>query len=116
VKKKRNIVIKDPTLKRLRNNLRMILRKWASAQWNKLHEEQDKILLDESKFETFRNLERKKQEIRKIVEDSICECSLCSAPDKDMTYNPVRKEWYCVDCYKDLQDYYKNKKESVLFP
>lgn len=116
MKKKRAIVIKNPDLIRLRNNLRIILRKWASAEWNKLHEEQEEILLDKSKSEIFRKLEREKQKIRKIVDSSICRCSRCSAFDKDMTYNPVRKVWYCVECYKELQDYYKGKIEASQYP
>lgn len=94
----------------------MILIRFAQDQWFQLNNEWKKLYWEDEDREQALVVEGKKQEIRKIVDNSICECSRCSAPDKNMTYNPIRKEWYCVDCYKELQEYYKDKKESILFP
>ncbi|MFW9878845.1 MAG: hypothetical protein ACFFG0_37675 [Candidatus Thorarchaeota archaeon] len=115
MKKKRTIAIKDPKLQKIRNNLRMILIKWSGTQYSRLIKEQKK-LLDDDGTEEYIKLEGEKQEIRKIMDGSICKCAVCSSPYKNMTYNPIKKEWYCVDCYKDLQEYYQDKKERFLFP
>jgi hypothetical protein len=128
VKKKRTIVLKDPHLRDVRKNLRHILLKWGSKQWNQLFDECDRLdrnkdgkLKRPSEFsdaekDLIANLEKKMVEIEKIINHSICKCTLCNASDKDMTYNPVQERWFCVDCYRQLQKDYKGKKEAALFP
>jgi hypothetical protein len=114
MKRKRSIVIKDPQLKKIRNNLRMLIIKWALDEWKKLHSKLSGISSDE--VELIRKINGEKQIVIKKLDASICLCASCSAPNKDMTFNPANKRWYCVDCYMDLQDFYKDKQESFLYP
>ena len=114
MKRKRTIIIKDPKLQKIRNNFRILLLKWGSKEWKKLHSEL--LSTPSENINLIREINRKKQEIMELKEASICKCASCAGPDKDMTYNPVRKEWFCVDCYRELQDFYKDKQESFLYP
>ena len=125
MKKKRTIAIRDPKLQKIRNNLRKLLLKWKSIEWNQLCDIYEKIQFDvndnvrdlsEKEQQQVRDLRMKMKEINLIAIHSICKCSLCSASDRDMTYNPVRERWYCVNCYQKLQRDFKGKEESVLFP
>jgi hypothetical protein len=128
MKRKKAIIIKDPQLLKIRNNLRMLLLRWAQKQRAQLRDEQDKIDLDEKRMsrpmtsfttkekEKLDEIQEKMMKIDKIVNRSICKCGACNRYDQNRIYNPVREKWYCIDCYHDLQAYYKNKKESVLFP
>lgn len=125
MKKKRTIAIRDPKLQKIRNNLRKLLLKWKSIEWNQLCDIYEKIQFDvndnvrdlsEKEQQQVRDLRMKMKEINLIASHSICKCSLCSASDRDMTYNPVRERWYCVNCYQKLQHDFKGKEESVLFP
>ena len=128
MKKKRTIIIKDPQLQKIRNNLRMLLIKWGSKTWNHLFDECDRIehnehrkikhlheLTNEEKRQ-IDTIRREMKEIRSAIDNSICICTRCSAPDKDMFFNPVKKEWFCVNCAKELHEYYKSKKEAFFFP
>ena len=100
----------------------------VSQQRNGLREEEKKIDRDINgrprRNETFTVIEKnsfdriraKIREIKYSLNHSICKCTVCSASDKDMTYNPVDKRWFYVDCYQQLQQDYNGKEESMLFP
>lgn len=103
----------------------MILIKWAQRQWFQLHSEYKKVQFDENdkvrdldvkEREQVKNLRKQMREIDHIVDYSICKCTVCGASYKDMTYNPAQERWFCVDCYQQLQQDFKGKEESVLFP
>ena len=128
MRKKRTITIKNSRLQKVRNNLRIILINRAQDLWLQLNKEQKKIdrdangnprrieTLSQEEKEKFENIRAEVRQIDDIINHSICKCSLCSASDKDMTYNPVRERWYCVDCYQKLQQDFKGKEESALYP
>ncbi len=105
--------------------MRKLLLKWKSTQWHQLCDVYENIQFDENR--NVRDLSEKEQhrvkglrmkmnEIDLIANHSICKCSVCSASDRDMTYNPIRERWYCVNCYQKLQQDFKGKEESMLFP
>jgi hypothetical protein len=56
--------------------------------------------------------------LRRSMDNSICYCPRCRAMDKNMTFNPIEKRWYCVQCYLEMQHWTAKKKtgESFLFP
>lgn len=115
MKKKRTIILRNPRLQK-------------SRQWNLLNDIYTKIRFDNfDKDPKVRDLsieeERQVKELRgqmsaidRVLDYSICKCTVCSAWDKNMTYNPVTKRWFCVDCYQQLQADYKGTKKSILFP
>ena len=94
MKKKNTIKIQNPQLRGIRNNLRSVLISFA---------------LDK-KSEISSNYQRDKAKIRRILNRSICMCPSCSRSKEDMTFNPGLKEWYCIECYKLVQDDYKQRK------
>lgn len=128
MKKKKTITIKNPKLRKIRNNLRELLIEWKIKQWRELNEEYKKIHYDQagrvrhskelSKGERFKvgRIQEQMKTLDDIMTGSICKCTVCGAPDKDMTYNPVEKRWFCVDCYKLNQDFYKDTDQAYLYP
>ncbi len=121
MKKKRTISIKDPKLRKIRNNLRLLLIRATSAEWRKYFDEQHRLNTDldgnirnlsESKKPRTAELTRKMNEIKRIVEASIIQCPVCRKIDKDMIFNPELKEWYCIQCYRGMGEFYYQEKEA----
>jgi len=55
-----------------------------------------------------------KNELSKLLNNSICVCPLCSKTDKDMVFIPMDKTWYCVECQeKDLIWYHPHGSEKI---
>ena len=115
MKKKRTISIRDPKLRRIRGNLRLLLIQETNAQLKLYFDESHKLSTDlsgnirnlsESKKPRAAELTRKMSEINRMVEESIIQCPVCRKIDRDMTFNPELKEWYCTECYKDMSDLY----------
>jgi hypothetical protein len=130
VKKKKSIVINNPQLNKIRNNLRILLIRWANNEWDKLKEKERKISYNINgrvrhpnsySVEEKSELHRFRSEIIKnteMVDKSICKCFRCVATDKNMTYNPVEKAWFCFQCYEEMKRWTMKKKTgiSVRFP
>ena len=88
MKKERAIIIKNPRLKRIRNELRVLLKLWVSD-----------VRISLSK----RNSPQK--EIAKLTSMeglSICSCLHCGNSDKDMIYRPDMKQWLCIECNSEF--------------
>lgn len=130
MKKKKTIVINNSQLSKIRNSLRMLLIRWANIEWDKLKEKERAISYDEngkvrhpnsysgeekSELHSFR---AKMTEIFEMVDKSICKCFRCVATDKNMTYNPIEKAWFCFQCYEELKQWTAKKKTgiSMRFP
>ena len=92
MKRYRAIIINNPRLKKIRDNLRLLI----------IHESisRGKSLKERSMF-------KEESELRRSVDRSICQCSGCTKYNKDMAYNPSLGEWFCVECYRLSQDIYK---------
>jgi len=104
LKKIKRVIIKNPCLRNLRYNLRVILIHFFHDQEAALEafwlgaegEEQIKLL-------------RQLEGFRRILKKSICRCSLCGVTYNDMVYFPRQKEWVCVECVDNdlvLKEYY----------
>jgi len=122
MKKKRTIVIKDPYLRRIRNNLRDLLISACSVKQSKIQDEKEKLMENEDFFENekYRKLAKELNdqfwEIERPLKASILLCPACFKSDKDMTYNPVRKEWYCTECYAKLKRGFTEEGRPEEFP
>ena len=112
MKKEKTIVVRDPKLRKIRDNLRTILILESGAREEEITAQKRKILFDkDGNAQTLTVKEERKAiklslEYRKYLfsmRDSICFCQLCHSTDKDMSYNPKFKQWFCVDCSKDLK-------------
>lgn len=107
MKKKRTISIKDPNLRKIRNNLRLVLIKAVQDEESKLYKR---------RFTSKSG--GREQELNNLLQNSISKCRRCVSTDKDMTYNPVDGAWYCVDCYDEMKRWTAKKRTgvSILFP
>ncbi|MBY8978898.1 MAG: hypothetical protein KGD72_00775 [Candidatus Lokiarchaeota archaeon] len=130
MKKKRSILINNPQLRKIRNNLRLLLMRWASREWNLLNDKETNLSYDEEgrprhpstysekeKSERIR-LSSQMDKNKEIVKNSICVCYRCPATGKNMTYNPIEKAWFCFQCYEEMKQWTAKKKTgiSVRFP
>ena len=128
MKKKRTISIKNPQLRKIRNNFRNLWKEWAHQLTIQLHSREEEVYYNESgkfkseitgeEIERVRNISGKLSEIRNLVDKSICKCRRCVRTDQDMTYNPRDGAWYCVECYEEMRRWTAKKKTgtSILFP
>ncbi|MFX1281159.1 MAG: hypothetical protein ACFFA3_17545 [Promethearchaeota archaeon] len=99
----RRILIKDPKLRNLRNNLRMIIKQAVLRKQNELLEKSRKTRkgkeMTRELIEKLRNINREIHKLRRALQVSICECAACARSDTDMIFHPRWKAWYCPDCY-----------------
>lgn len=70
----------------------------------------------DSNDQNIKELYNKESLIEDSLRASILECPVCFKSDKDMTYNPVRKVWYCTDCYAKLRKGNIERGTSEEFP
>ena len=122
MKDKRIISVKDPKLRKIRDGLRMLLVQASSAEWNKIYDEMEGLRFDKdenrisvddwtpSQLKRFRELQRLKNENRKMGEKSICMCFNCGKSDQDMYYNYPYRAWFCVECVEFLRKGYAKMK------
>lgn len=108
---KRIIIIKNPRLQRIRNNLRYLLLRAVSIKWNELFDEMGEISRDDKggiksvrymapdEKKRFRVLQQEQARLRKLADKSICKCVTCGKIDRDMAYNKAYNAWYCTECY-----------------
>ena len=88
MKKERAIIIKNPQLKKIRNELRKLLKLWVSDVRISLLEryspqkEIAKLILMEGLF--------------------ICSCLHCGYSDKNMIFRPDMKQWLCIECNSEF--------------
>ncbi|MFX1467339.1 MAG: hypothetical protein ACFFB8_01650 [Promethearchaeota archaeon] len=124
MKKKRTIAIKKACLRRIRNNLRIIILKANTQVQLRILEEIERIKQIPEYYENHppellnqvQELYDKEKQIERIKRASILLCPACFKSDKDMTYNPVRKEWYCTECYAKLKKGFTEDGEPEQFP
>ena len=108
---KRAIIIKTPSLRRIRNNLRSILLEVYHIQWKKIHDEWRSYLfnsdgsrrsiesLSPDELKRFRLLQQEENQLTDVINRSICVCVACGKGDRDMVYNKAYDAWYCTECY-----------------
>ena len=112
MKKAKTIVIKNPRLRKARDNLRKILILECVAREKEILSRKRELQLDEDG--NVRTLTSGEEEeviklslkLRKYIfsmRNSILFCQLCHSTKKDMSYNPRENQWYCVDCSKELE-------------
>ncbi len=123
MKKKRTITLKTPALIKIRNNLRSLISVACRSIQLGILDEIEKIKtldyyenhppeLDEKLIE----LSKREAQIERALRASIVLCPACFKKDKDMTYNPVLKEWYCTDCYPILKKGFAEDGQPEAFP
>jgi seryl-tRNA synthetase len=114
----KRITIKHPVLRKLRNNLRKIIKQAVLLKENELLEKsrnmwKGKNITNELR-EQLREIDKQINELRRALQVSICECTACAKSDTDMIFHPRWKAWYCPDCYDASIKYKPPPHESEL--
>jgi len=114
---KRAIIIKDPNLRKIRNNLRTILLKAVSVRWRNINDKRRELKVgpngsrrtinnfSEDEVKQYRTYQDQQSYLRDIADRSICKCITCGASDRDMVYNKTYDSWYCTECYNMHRKY-----------
>ncbi len=108
MKHKREISIKSPSLRAIRNNFREVL----YLEWSKrsraiiraqsaLH---DTKFSQSDKLRIHGELQAKLGENRIIIKPTIVICGWCHHRDKDAIYNPSNRQWFCPGCYNEHKE------------
>ena len=127
MKQKRTISIKDPKLRRIRDQFRVLLLRIGEARiieiLNRMGELQESEGFWDEKSSNYKRLQKETQELssqesdlNSAINSSIIYCPVCRTNDKDMTYNPISRRWYCVECYKFNQMFETEQGRPELYP
>ncbi|MFX1489565.1 MAG: hypothetical protein ACFFBI_10485 [Promethearchaeota archaeon] len=99
--------------------MRSLIIQVCGVEQGKIQEEEEKLLSNKSFLkakERDRELNKQFWAIERPLRASILLCPACFKTDKDMTYNPVLKTWYCTDCYAKLKKGYAEDGQADQFP
>ncbi len=123
MKKKRTIILRTPEMRKIRNNIRSLILNANRAVQLRIYDEIEKIKTPDyfkshppELMGDLKKLYEREQQIERAVRASILLCPACFQSDKDMTYNPVLKTWYCIDCYAKLKKGYAEDGQADQFP
>ena len=104
-KEKRLITLKNPQLRKVRTELRNLLRQAVEDHSSRLHEQINKIRYDKSleyevKKKKIQQIYQKSEELKRAFLHSVVGCRLCGKTELDLIFNPVLNTWYCEGCYE----------------
>ena len=102
MKKKESIVIRDPLLRLIRDNLRTIIKLAVKKEMSRLLAEGEEFL--ERYFD-----------LKRMLKASILQCPACFKGDKDMTFEPSTREWYCSECYVMMKEAFEQETDPDYF-
>lgn len=108
MKKKKTIIIKDSHLRRIRDNLRVVLNLAVHKRWNNLFNLMKQIdrSTDEGHNQYFA-LMRQRDALGRAERDSTIQCAACNfGIHRDVRFNPFDKAWFCIECYDLIRDQY----------
>ena len=118
MKKEKTIIIKDPKLRNIRNELRTLLRLWVSEVESSLIKQK----MSYNDRQEYTDLQKSLSELHLLYVKSICICLFCGKNDKDMIFIPKMDQWLCLDCnlkrihFENLRSKLQiNKKELSMF-
>lgn len=106
----RIISIKNPKLRKIRNNLRQLFievyRRELSKSRNRANRitklsEGDTSSLDIKKL---RELNKQQNELGFILKRSTCICGMCRVQNEDIVWHAGWGEWWCLKCFKDEEE------------
>ncbi len=110
------VVIRDPKLRKVRDNLRKLFLIFTENEYNRLTSlcniYLSKINLTNSQMKRFKAVREERYMLYRALTHSICLCAVCSSSIKDMDYVPSGKCWICVDCLDSIKEN-KKKKEII---
>ncbi len=110
MKGQRTVKVKHPTLRALRNNLRLAIISAVKDKYNLISEEW-RSLVDPTGMqrEIAHNLHDERSSLIQALERSICICPVCNKTDRDMIYFPLFKSWVCINCFESRHEYWEKE-------
>jgi len=115
MKDRRAIIIKNPRLQKIRNNLRDLWFKAVSTEGNKISDEMHKLThegirrafsdLSPDEQQIYRTYQKERDLLNDLSRRSICMCVSCGKGGRDMVYNRAYDAWYCTECYEMHREY-----------
>lgn len=99
MKKERAIIIKNPHLRKVRNQLRVLLKLWIADIRSSLRDQKFAYFKDNDI--RFAETHKKLSSLRLLEIRSICSCLFCDRSDRNMIYVPDMKQWLCIDCHSE---------------
>ena len=102
--KKRFIVLKNPRLRKIRTELRNLLKQAFIERYLGYFEQMGTIRNDlslnyEEKKRKCTEIEWESEKLRHAYLHSITGCRVCGKSDVNLMYNPVLNTWFCERCY-----------------
>jgi len=111
MKKARAIILRTNRLRDIRNQLRVILKLWASDIRMQLMDVASSYSKQRNLSES-RKVRKQISKIRLAEKLSILLCLYCGNRDKDMVFVPQMKQWLCIDCYAEIL-HYENLRKNL---
>jgi len=111
--KKRVTSLKSPHLRRIRTNLRNLLRQVFEDQDNRKFEQirsvsSNSALSYEERKKRIQKLYQESETLRRAYHHSVLGCRVCGRRDLDLIFNPILNKWYCKGCYDFNQECLKD--------
>ncbi len=105
VKKKVVQDLRDEQLKKIRYELRTLLRLEKEKRWSELHERfvslrKDKSVSYDERQKKDRFIIRKQEELDLAYGRYPLCCGICGDRMGNLVYNPVMYQWRCLPCYE----------------
>ncbi|MBD3212711.1 MAG: hypothetical protein GF311_08880 [Candidatus Lokiarchaeota archaeon] len=117
MKKKYIQKLQNEHLRKIRTGFRRLLINKIADIRIQIHKEQRKLdLSNEREAKKYRKLEKEWWELELLKRNGTVKCPVCNSSDKNMTFSPTLKAWYCNECYQLNHHYYKNTKNKHLWP
>ncbi|MFW9820694.1 MAG: hypothetical protein ACFFE5_13885, partial [Candidatus Thorarchaeota archaeon] len=106
----RVISIKSAELRKIRDNLRQLLKIVALTRHDLLRDQVNEIErklegdLPSKDLKMIRELNRQQSELRILLKYSICTCGMCGVDDVDMVWHAGWGEWWCLKCFREEEE------------
>lgn len=104
------ISIKNPELRKIRNNLRRLNKEAVWSRHNSLRIKKNEILEKsennptDTDIKAIQRLNKEQSDLRVLLKFSICKCGMCNADDVDMVWHAGWGEWWCLKCFKEEEE------------
>ena len=109
MKNGRTISVKDPRLRKIRNNIRLIILNEASRRRSEIRDQKHDLTHGEDgklvrttleTDEILQDLTDKWWDIERPLRASVVKCAGCNNNNRDVMYHRKSRSWFCVRCYK----------------
>lgn len=109
MRKKRIVAYREERIKKIAFNLRQLLRDVVIDYDSYLGGLNSNSWLQDDKEKSYL-IQQQRGHLMSALRKSICMCPRCRKSDRDMIFNLGLKEWWCMQCYREMRDCYYEQK------